>query len=181
MHSRHYSFSNYPREIRSGTQRPFTVYTLLPDHYAVHREQADILPSDAATLAMSEAGRMIEVFRGEADESEQVASQAEVCPVYALQPGGTPAVPTGRIFIRFKENIPAQERRREIEQAGYEIAQAIVYAPHAAWLRALSGAIVDALTGIPTLEKIADVENVEPQMLMQRANRQQLDDPCRVS
>ena len=120
---------------------------------------------------MSEGEDNIEVFRVEADERKQVASPNKVGPVYALQPGGAPAVPTGRVFIRFKEGVAVKDRLQEIEQAGYEIAQSIEYAPHAAWLRARSGEIADALTNFQTLERITDVENVEPQMLMQRTKR----------
>lgn len=161
--------SKFPREVRSRTQRPVTVYTRLPDHYAVHGPRPDRPPSENPVLAMGEGEDRIEIFRGEA--VKQKNSRGKIGPVYTLQPGGAPAVPTGRVFIRFKEEIPVEERLQEIEQAGYEIAQRLEYAPHAAWLRARSGEIADALTDIPALEQIADVENVEPQMLMQRANR----------
>lgn len=169
MDSEQDSLSKYPREIRSSTQRPSTVYTRLPDHYAVHRARPDKTPSKGTVTAMTEGTGVIEVFRGEAAERQRAASSGEIGPVYALQPGGTPVVPTGRVFIRFKDNVPVGERLREIELAGYEIAQKIDYAPHAAWLQVRSGKIADSLKGIPSLEKITDVENVEPQMLMQRA------------
>ena len=165
------SSPKYPREVRSSTRLPATVYTRLPGHYALHRQHPGIPPSDDAVTAISEGGGLIEVFRGEAADRKPPVLPAKIGPVYAAQPGGTPAVPTGRVFIRFKEGVPVEERLQEIEQAGFEIAQTIEYAPHAAWLQARSGEIADALTGIEALEKIADVENVEPQMLMQRTNR----------
>lgn len=59
-----------------------------------------------------------------------------------------------------------------IKQAGYEITNSLPYAPHAAWVSAQSGNILDVLVGISRLEAIADVENVEPQMLMARVQRQ---------
>lgn len=120
---------------------------------------------------MREDEALIEVFQGQVDERKRAVSPGKIGPVYFLHSGGTLAVPTGRVFIRFQEGVRAEEHRQEIEQAGYDIAQSPVYAPHAAWLRARSGEIADALTGIPTLEKIANVENIEPQMLMQRATR----------
>jgi hypothetical protein len=172
MTSQQDRFAKYPREMRSSSQRPSIVYTRLPDHYAVRRDHTEAPPSEGIITTISEDGGKIEVFREEAaNERKRAASRGEVRPVYALQPGGTPAVPTGQVFIRFIEGIPVKERVREIQQAGYEIAQSLEYAPHAAWLRARSGEIADALAGIQALEKIADVENVEPQMLMQRANR----------
>jgi hypothetical protein len=164
-------FVKYPHEFRRSTQRPSIVYTRLPDHYAVVYQQDTEAPSSEGVITtMNEDGGKIEVFRAE-DERKRTPSLGEIRPVYALEPGGTLAVPTGQVFIRFKEGVPVKERLREIQQADYEIAQTLEYAPHAAWLRARSGEIADALAGIQALEAIADVENVEPQMLMQRANR----------
>jgi len=160
--------SEYPREIRSSTQRPFTVYTRLPDHYAVHRTRVDKSPSKEAVTTVTDGTGVIEVFRGEVDERLRAASTGEIGPVYALRPGSAPVVPTGRVFIRFRDSVPVEGRLRDIEQAGYEIAQRIDYAPHAAWLKVRSGKIADSLKGIQGLEKITDVENVEPQMLTQR-------------
>lgn len=169
--SQNNDFAKFPHEIRSSTQQPSVVYTRLPGHYALHRQRADAPPPEDVVTTLSEGEDKVEVFRGEAGGRKHPAAPSEVRPVYSLQPGGTPAVPTGQVFIRLKEGVAVGERLREIEQAGYGIAQNLEYAPHAAWLRARSGEISDALTGIPDLEKIADVENVEPQMLMQRASR----------
>src|SRR5262245_17450526 len=171
MASQQDSFYEYPREVQSSTQRPTTIYTRLPDYYAVHHQHPGTPSSESAITTMGEGEDTIEVFLGEVGDLQRAASPGEVSPVYAIQPGGTPAVPTGRVFIRFKNNVAVEDRIGEVEQAGYEIAQRIEYAPHAAWLRASSGGIADALTDIKALENIADVENVEPQMLMQRASR----------
>lgn len=171
MASQQDRFPAFPYEVRSSTQQPSVGYTRLPDYYALHRPSPDTLPSADALTVMNDDEALIEVFQGDADERKHAGSLGEVGPVYALHPGGTPAVPTGRVFIRFREGVRAEERLQEIDQAGYEIAQRIAYAPHAAWLQARSGKIADALTGISALEKLADVENVEPQMLMPRANR----------
>jgi hypothetical protein len=81
------------------------------------------------------------------------------------------AVPTGRVFIRFADDIKAGDREAEIRAAGYEVDQQVDYAPNAAWLRARSGSIADALKGIDALRKVTGVENVEPQMLMQASYR----------
>ena len=164
-------FADFPREVRSSTQQPSVVYKRLPDHYALRRRRADATPSKGVVTTLGEGEDKIEVFGGEPGGRERTAAADEMCPVYSLQPGGAPAVPTGQVFIRFTEGVAVGERLREIEQAGYEVAQNLEYAPHAAWLRARSGEISAALTGVRDLEKIAGVENVEPQMLMQRASR----------
>ena len=108
---------------------------------------------------------------GSVYELQRDASDGEQGPVYALKSGGRRAVPTGLVFVRFKTGITPRERCDELENAGYEIEQTLDYAPEAAWVRAKSGEISDALHGLDNLAKITDVENVEPQMLMRRASR----------
>jgi hypothetical protein len=89
--------------------------------------------------------------------------------VYTSLPEGSPAVPTGRVFIRFKDGVKVADRNSDIEDAGYKIAEKIDYAENAAWLSERSGSVAKALAGIEKLESIKGVENVEPQMLMKRA------------
>jgi hypothetical protein len=162
--------SKYPRHVRTSTQRPSSVYARLVDHYAVHRQSGD-KPSKHAVAALDDGERLIEVFRGDPAERQRSTSPGRVGPVYALKDGGTPATPTGRVFIRLREGLPVDARLKEINHAGYDVAERIGYAPNAAWLRARTGEIADALEGIEALENIADIENVEPQMLMHRASR----------
>ena len=100
------------------------------------------------------------------DEPSNAKTAAGV--IYRIQPGGSTAEPTGRVFIRFPDGINISERATEIEKAGYEIAEKIDYAPNAGWLTERSGSVAKAITGIEKLESIKDVENVEPQMLMKR-------------
>ena len=57
------------------------------------------------------------------------------------------------------------------------IEEVLAYAPEAAWLRPATGGIGAALRGIPALELLPGVEHVEPQMLMQSAQRTQERDP----
>lgn len=52
-----------------------------------------------------------------------------------------------------------------------ELVESLAYVPQAAWLRAPSGDIAAALAGLSRLEQLADVENVEPQMLMESVRR----------
>ena len=157
-------FSQYPRRVRHSTAPRAARYEILPGHYAVHRRSADAAAPEDALYVLDDGA--IAVFEGSPGEA-----RGEVGPVYALGPGGTPAVPTGRVFVRFKEGTKAEDQRKEIKQAGYEIEEVPAYAPHSAWVRALSGEIDDALKGIEGLEKLPDVENVEPQMLTQSVKR----------
>jgi hypothetical protein len=171
----------YPSEIRAGGRASPTVYVRRPDHYAVlRRRQGD--PADDAVLTLD--GGSIAVFRGQADaQSSATAGDASrraaagagegpvVGPVYALAPNGPLAVPTGLIFARFADGVAADSRRDDLRRLGYDVVEVPSYAPNAAWLRAQSGEIADALAGAPALEALPDVEAVEPQMLMESARR----------
>jgi hypothetical protein len=158
------TFSDYPSEIRFSSQQSNVFYHLLSQYYAVHYSQ----PQTAAPEAILQLNEgEIAVFSG--DPSPSVSGK--VGPVYTLPASGSFAVPTGLIFIRFAETVSVKSHQADIELAGYEIADTLAYAPNAAWLRAPSGQILAALLGITKLEAIANVENVEPQMLMASVSR----------
>ncbi|BDI17670.1 hypothetical protein ANSO36C_34720 [Nostoc cf. commune SO-36] len=171
-------FSDYPEQIRVGSDanaglrlRAAVSYTRKLGYYAIHYKQPGTVASGAILQlnegAMSTTGYAYAVFSGEPNQSEQ----GVLSPIYTLQSNGSLAVPTGQIFIRFAEGVEVESQREAINQAGYEVAQSLPYAPHSAWLRARSGKIVDAIAGISQLEAIANVESVEPQMLMERGMR----------
>lgn len=155
-------FSEYPQQIRIGKDAP-VLYSRQPGYYAVHYKQPSAIASTAA-LVLNEGE--IAVFAGE----PKSAITDTLSPVYKLQ-GGSLAVPTGLVFIRFAENVDVESQQTAINQAGYEVAQILAYAPYAAWLRAKSGKMSDAFKGIARLEALPNVENVEPQMLMERRKR----------
>lgn len=92
-------------------------------------------------------------------------------PVYVADPGGSRAVPSGLVFVRFEEKRSARDHEGAITAAGYEIVEIPPYALHAAWVRASEGSIPAALKGVERLEAIDGVENVEPQMLRPRSLR----------
>ncbi|WP_334974256.1 hypothetical protein [Nostoc sp.] len=157
-------FSEYPEKIRVGSERTAVFYTRKPGYYAVHYNQPNTVASGAILQLNNGA---IAVFPGEPNQSEQ----GTLSPIYTLEPNDSVAVPTGLVFIRFAEGVDVESQREVINRAGYEVAQSLDYAPHAAWLRDQSGNIADAIAGIPQLEAIPKVENIEPQMLMERGLR----------
>lgn len=166
------SFSEYPQQIRSGKHKSAALYSRESGYYAVHYKEPGTA-DPGAILQLNEGA--IAVFPGEPDEPENVLQLASttgtVGPIYTLQPGGSFAVPTGLVFIRFAEGVEVDSQHEAIQNAGYEVAQSLSYAPTAAWLRAPSGSLLEALKGIPRLEAIPHVEAVEPQMLMQSTPR----------
>ncbi|MEH2024268.1 hypothetical protein [Nostoc sp.] len=164
-------FSDYPEQIRVGSDangglplRTAVSYTRKSGYYAIHYNQPGTV-AVGAILQLNDGA--IAVFSGEPNQS----AQGILSPVYTLESNGSLAVPTGLVFIRFAEGVDLESQHEVINRAGYEVVQSFSYAPHAAWLRAQSGNIVDAIAGISQLEAIANVENVEPQMLMERSLR----------
>lgn len=162
--TRQRDFSNFPERVSAGAGRGW--YVRARGRYAVHRGAGE---REAPGAEMTFEREGIAVFRGEPGKAR--AGAATLTPVYELRPDGPPAVPTGKIFLRFKEGVEAASRREEIERAGYEIIETPPYAPSAAWVRSAGGDVARSLSDIGALEKLADVENVEPQMLVERAGR----------
>lgn len=97
--------------------------------------------------------------------------QAPVGPVYRRMPGGSVVVPTGRVLVRFAEGDSAERHRDDVNAAGYDIDEVLSYAPHAAWVRARTGDICDALAGLDELAAQPGVENVEPQVVGEVSRR----------
>ncbi|HWT02908.1 MAG TPA: hypothetical protein VN256_21845 [Pyrinomonadaceae bacterium] len=158
---------DFPERLRAGTERRDTFYARAPGYHAVHygRDEAE---SAGSVMTLKEEG--IAVYRGDPDETS--AAAAPLTPVYQLQPSGPLAVPTGKVYIRFAQGVEAASRREEVERAGYEIVKTSAYTPHTAWLQSNSGSIAQSLSNIHALESLADVENVEPQMLTAREARE---------
>lgn len=162
-------FNEYPQQIHVGTDAT-VFYNRQSGYYAAHYKQGSMRPSDAI-FVLNENGGSIAIFAGEPPAIDDTANTDALSPVYTVQGSGTLAVPTGMVFIRFAESVDIASQQAAINQAGYEVAQTLAYAPHAGWLRAKTGKIADALTGISQLATIPNVENVEPQMLMERQLR----------
>jgi hypothetical protein len=165
-------FSEYPEQIRVGSDATAVSYTRKSGYYAIHYNNQPKTVAPGAILqlndgAMSTTGYAYAVFPGEPNQSEQ----GKLSPVYTIEPNGSLAVPTGLVFIRFAEGVDVESQHEAINRAGYEVVESLDYAPHAAWLRAQSGNIVDAIAKIPQLQAIPKVENIEPQMLMERSLR----------
>ncbi|MBE8999498.1 hypothetical protein IQ274_15000 [Nostoc sp. LEGE 12447] len=165
-------FSEYPEQIRVGSDSTAISYTRKSGYYAIHYNNQPKTVAPGAILqlndgAMSTKGYAYAVFPGEPNQSEQ----GKLSPVYTIEPNGSLAVPTGLVFIRFAEGVDVKSQHEAINRAGYEVVKSLDYAPHAAWLRAQSGNIADAIAKIPQLEAIPKVENIEPQMLMERGLR----------
>lgn len=170
------NFAAYPQQVTFGSESTPQVYAQEPNYYAVHSVQPEASEaSEASQIDTSDAIAVMEeesiaIFSG-TPAARNLPLAAIISPVYTLQPSGSLAVPTGRVFVRFAENVSVESRQAAIQTVGYEIVEYLPYASHAAWLKARSGNIADALDNISQLMTLPDMENVEPQMLMQRSLR----------
>lgn len=153
----------FPQQIPAGASNT-VMYEQKPGYFALHGEP---LPTGRAVVVFEPEG--IAILRG--SPSGPLAPGQLISPVYAPKGGASLAVPTGQLFIRFTEGDTVEAHRAELEQAGFTIAQLLDYAPQAAWLRARSGSIAEALDGVPRLRTLAGVESIEVQLLMQRSHR----------
>jgi len=91
--------------------------------------------------------------------------------VYSRQPSGPLAIPTGLVFLRLEEGCKVEASEDAIGKAGYEIAEKLPYAPQAAWLRAASHDPAEALRRLSELERLPNLKNIEPQLLMENFPR----------
>jgi hypothetical protein len=154
----------FPRQIPVGAPGG-VVYEQKPGYVALHGGR---LPAEGAVVVFEPEG--IAILR--APPSTPLAPGQTISPVYGPKEGEGLAAPTGQIFIRFREGERAAAHRAALERAGFHIARELDHAPQAAWLRARSGSIAEALGGVSRLRALPGVENVEVQLLMQRQPRQ---------
>lgn len=154
------SLDDFPARVRGRSAPPETWYRRLPGWFALHGGIRS--PGSLEVVESLDDGSIL-VCRG-APPADVVAGLV-AGPVYALEPDGPPAVPTGLVLVRLREPEPASARREDFAVAGYEIHEALPFAPHAAWLRAPGGDLLAALAGLDALAALSRVENVEPQML----------------
>ncbi len=157
------SFDDFPRQILVGVERP-VVFEQKPAWYALHGE-----PLPAAEAVLLFEPEAIAVLPGV--PAGPLATGQSLSPVFAQPGSGELAVPTGQLFIRFRPGESALAHRAALEQAGCRIAAAPDHAPEAAWLRARSGRVADALGCVARLWELEGVESVEPQLLMGRVLR----------
>ena len=157
-------WKDYPPAL-SGSQKEGGAFRRQDDYYAVHGD-AGAAGADEALFQLADG--KVSVHRGA--PATGVRPGRQIGPVYA-RPDGPLAVPTGNLFVRFREGSSAEEHREAIGRAGYEIVKVPGYAPHAVWVRARSNDMATALRGMPALAALPGVEHVEPEMLTVRAKR----------
>jgi hypothetical protein len=145
---------------------PAGVFNRRDDLYAV-RGTTDRSPAGVARI-QADAENHYTVHAGPPAGKH---SGDDVIPVYSAGADGPLAVPTGRLFVRFAEGIKASDRAPALRALGFAIERSPSYAPSAAWVTPLAGSATAALDHIEALQKLPDVAHVEPQLVMERAEK----------
>ncbi len=161
-------FSRYPEQITASSQPGAAIYEQRSGYYAIRLPDPEAEIEGAVTVIRDEKGA-IALFKGAPTVSRQRNGGESPLPVYG--DGDIAVVPTGEVFIRFEEGVDARDRAANIEAAGYSITKVLDFAPQGAWVHAISGEIADSLQRLAQLEGLVGIENIEPQLLMERQLR----------
>ena len=161
-------FSAFPHTLHASTTQPKLLYRRQPELIAIHDRSE---PPAGWEVVLTLDDPPIVICRGDARALPRTLLHATLTPVYALTRRGAPAVPTGLVLVRFREGITAKAYGDMMAREGFTIHDVLPYAPSAAWVKAVSGGIPASLRGIPALESLPDVVNVEPQMVKHSARR----------
>lgn len=160
-------FSQYPAQITASSQPDATIYEQRSGYYAIRFADPEAEPAGAVTVIRDEKGA-IAVFKGVPQTSVRRDGEKPL-PVYGT--GDVAAVATGEVFIRFEEGIDARDRAEDLKAEGYIITKVLEFAPQGAWVHAISGEVADSLQRLTQLEGMVGVENIEPQLLIERQLR----------
>lgn len=160
--------SSFPDALQIRTERGSLRYTKQPGFYAVHGPLPNNLQT-AVELVLED--NTITICRGEPALSADLPTSLKITPVYALDPHGPLAIPTGQIFLRFTPDIRVEVHRRSLAEQGYTVVTIPSYAPHTAWVQATNDDIATSLFNLERLTTLPGVVHAEPQLLMQRKNR----------
>jgi hypothetical protein len=145
-----------------------TAYELVDDLVATHADGTQAPPAGSARPIDELEGGRLAIW----DAAPPAAESHRVGPVYRTVPGGSLAVPTGRVFVQFGEATEATAQRGLLADAGFVLESVPGYAPHAAWVTPANGQVEDALRGLERLRDLPRVESVEPQLVGRSARRE---------
>jgi len=125
--------------------------------------------SPPPTLELTSGGR-VTTLRLVTDRAGRDADGRETLPIYRADGSTSDAVATGTLFVQFDGQVDP-ERKRSLDEAGFEIVRTAAYAPQAAWVRGRDQSAGESLRQIAKLRALSGVESVEPELLRQRSMR----------
>jgi hypothetical protein len=156
-----FDHTRFPAHVAHSTKQPAVRYSINAAYFA--------LP-EAESANVGKPVHEVEGYRIYRSTDVKTVPPSAL-PVYETSAGGSLLVPTGAVFVRFTESEQARARTKDIQQAGYRISEIPPYAPNAAWVRAASGSLGDAMVKLDKLASLSGVENVAPQFVTQRRPR----------
>ena len=158
-------FPEYPELIKYNSSTPNRIYARVPDEVFI---VGHVPPGVSVVTRIRGSEGEFSVCRDHDGTLASKLGSSKIGPIYAIEPNGPPAVPTGLIFVRFEGEFRPKFWRKRLAEAGYKVVREL---PGVICVGAISGHVPDALQGIARLESLPDVANVEPQMLMERVRR----------
>ncbi len=152
-----------PEQLRLGAPGRDVGFVLRKDLVALHGPRT---AADATRSVLSLPGAGIEVVAaGDVAPGDPRLRG----PVYAQEPAGNLAVPTGRVFVRFGAGGRPTDWVARLQQQGFAPVQSHPDAPGTAWVAPIGGRIEAGLEGLGQLAALTGVEGAEPELL--RASR----------
>ena len=157
------TLSDYPLRLCASTEHPEVIYIRAKGYHAVKGDSDTV--TRHAKLTLEDGDGTYAVMEGEPGSLRN-----NISAVY-MGSGGLMFVPTGRVFVRLRDDALLEAHAEAFRRLGYVITQTLPYAPNAGWLEHVNKDAAEALRGIPDLARLPGVQNVEPQLLTVRAQR----------
>ncbi len=130
-----------PHTVKTCLREASILYRMKEGYFALHD-----MPNTAygAELILELDEGRVRIYKGDPPQFEPAIKLQAIGPVYALEPAGIIAAPTGRVLVRFDKGR-VEDWAAGLAQCGYRVEQTLRYAPQAAWVRPSSGSIVDSI------------------------------------
>jgi hypothetical protein len=161
--------SSYPEWLRASREQPAQRYRRVESYFAVHGGKR---PVSAANASLHFPAENVAVHPSAKRANEAIAASDTFGAVYQSSDGGSLAVPTGSIYVRFAKAEKLVDKEAALRSAGYCIVKALSYAPNAGWVTAIAGGIACSLNDIDKLDALPGIEEVAPQMLTRAARKE---------
>jgi hypothetical protein len=160
--------SVFPDSLLASRENPDLRYRLVRSHFAIYGKDR---PVDAKNAVLHFPAENIAVHASAKHTSVAIAHSDTEGAVYESTAGGSLAVPTGWIYVRFDAGAKLEDKAAALDAAGYRIVRILPYASNAGWVTAVTGGTAASLNGIGRLGAISGIEEVAPQMLSKAARK----------
>jgi hypothetical protein len=154
-----------PEQLRLGAAGRDVRFVLRKDLVALHGPRA---AGEATRSVFSLPGAGIEVVAA-SDVAARDARRRG--PVYAQEPTGNLAVPTGRVFLRFGAGGRPTDWVARLQHHGFAPVENQRDAPGTAWVAPIDGRIEAGLARLGQLAALTGIEAAEPELVRESRRR----------